>query len=157
MNLFLLSILNVLENLNLKFLILGLIYDSCGKFSIIVRFNLLVVKFSVKCNIFLSFLCLGFKNEKLCLDVKSELSDSDMDIDDDIVDFKDFIECFKFIFLYYNNMIVLFLFYYLFFIMNGDIISGKRKLDLDFFENDKKCVKSEKKISKWNSLGNFRE
>lgn len=148
---------NVPENSNPKPSIPGLTYDSCGKPSIIVRFNLSVAKPSVKCNTSPSPLCSGFKNEKLCSDVKSELSDSDMDIDDDIVDSKDLIECPKPISPHHNNTTVPFSSHYSPLTMNGDITSGKRKSDSDFLENDKKRAKSEKKTSKRNSLGNSRE
>ena len=150
---------NVPENSNPRPSIPGLTFDSSGRPSIIVRLNLSVAKPIVKCNTSQSPLCSGLPDKNLCSDVKSEekLSDSDMDIDDDIVDSKDLIECPKPISPHHNITPVPFSSHYSPHTMNGDITSAKRKSDTDFLGNDKKRAKNEKKSNKRNSLGSSRE
>ena len=150
---------NVPENSNPRPSIPGLTFDSSGRPSIIVRLNLSVAKPIVKCNTSQSPLCSGLPDKNLCSDVKSEekLSDSDMDIDDDIVDSKDLIECPKPISPHHNITPVPFSSHYSPHTMNGDITSAKRKSDTDFLGNDKKRAKNEKKNNKRNSLGSSRE
>ncbi|XP_062566618.1 AF4/FMR2 family member 4-like [Saccostrea cucullata] len=150
---------NVPENSNPKPSIPGLTYNSNGKPSIIVHLNLSLAKPSVKCNTSPSTVCSEYKEKELCSDIKHEenVSDSDMDIDDDIVDSKVLIECPKPVSPQHNTIPVPFSSHYSPLTMNGDITTAKRKSDLDFIENDKKRARSDKRSSKRNSLGSSRE
>jgi hypothetical protein len=147
---------NVPDNSNPKPSIPGLTYDSSGKPRIIVRFNLSLAKPIVKCNTSQNSLCSDLKDNKMCSDIKSAdyTSDSDMDIDDDIVDSKVLIEeCPKPDSPHCNMTSVPFSSHYSPHTRNGDITSVKRRSDLDFPDNKKRA----RSDSKRNSLGSSRE
>lgn len=148
---------NVPENSNPKSSIPGLTYDNSGKPRIIVRFNLsLLAKPIDKCNTSQNSLCSNLKDNKMCSDIKSEdlASNSDMDIDDDIVDSKVLIEeCPKPESPHCNMTSVPFSSHYSPHTRNGDITSVKRRSDLDFHDNRKRA----RSDSKRNSLGSSRE